>query len=93
MKGGPLKSVRSILTEIVLLFAGSDLPADFYVASILLRITIRVFFRVYPADFQLIKEAIGFCVIDSHRIRGFAFCFVLIFCFTVLAIYDMVPSL
>ncbi len=64
----------SILTEIVLLFADSDLTADFYVASIVLRITIRVYlyccFQSFPADFQLNKEAIGFCVIDSHRIRG-----------------------
>ncbi len=70
----------SILTEIVLLFADSGLPIDFYIASILLRFTVKIFFsEFFPADFQLFKEAFGFCVIDSHRNRGFAFCFVLIF--------------
>ncbi len=36
-----------ILTEIVLLFANSDLPTDFYVASILLCFTIGVFFSEF----------------------------------------------
>ena len=67
----------SILTEIVLLFADSDLPIDFYISSILLGITIRVsFFQGFPRRFSIIKEDFGFCVIYSHRNRGFALCFV-----------------
>ncbi len=50
----PLSSVGSILTEIVLLFADSDLPSDFYVASILLRVTIRVFFQSFSRRFPII---------------------------------------
>ncbi len=43
----------SILTEIVLLFADSDSLTDFYVASILLRVTIRVFFQSFSRRFLI----------------------------------------
>ncbi len=34
--------------------------------------TCTVFLQILPADFPLKREAIGFCVINSHRIRSFA---------------------
>ena len=48
----------SILTEIVLLFADSDLPIDFYIASILLHFTLRVFFSefFFPQIFNYLKR-------------------------------------
>ena len=79
-----MSSAGSILTEIALLFADSDL-LDFYISTFPLFYYVLplkfLFFRVFPADFQLLKEDSGFCVIDSHRDLDFALCVCLEFLF------------
>ena len=80
----PLSSAGSIPAEIVLFFAESNL-LDFYISTFPLFYYLLpskfLFFRVFPANFQLLKEDSGFCVIDSHRDLNFAFCFCLEFLF------------
>ena len=81
---GSLSSAGSIPAEIVLFFAESNL-LDFYISTFPLFYYVLpskfLFFRVFPADFQLLKEDSGFCVIDSHRDLDFAFCVCLEFLF------------
>jgi len=86
--------VGSILTEIVLLFADSDLPIDFYISSILLRITIRVsFFQGFPRRFSIIKRGFWILCDQFPQKSGFCFLFCHDFCFTILAIYEQISLL
>ncbi len=85
----------SILTEIVLLFADSDLPIDFYIASILLRFTIRVciLFQSFSTDFHLLEEAFWILCDRFPQKSGFCFLFCLAFLFNHPSYLDIVPSL
>ena len=84
----------SILTEIALLFADSDLPIDFYISSMLLRITSRVsFFQGFPRRFSIIKRGFWILCDQFPQKSGFCFLFCLEFCFTILAIYKQISFL
>ena len=86
----PLSSVGSILTEIVLLFADSDLPIDFYISSILLRITIRVsFFQGFPRRFSIIKRGFWILCDQFPQKSGFCFLFCLEFCFVYFSLLKL----